>query len=127
MLMAIRDWFKYVSGPEEGPGSRVDPELYKFFEYEIQFQRARKQEIFAWASSLLVAIIGGVIALTLINNIPLEPYQKKALIAAILILCASSCMWIHVHWVGYLRVRDRLSYYYRRLSPDGSDEYWWYD
>jgi len=38
-------------------------ELSDFLKNEVAFQRRRKQEIFAWATSLLVAIIGGVIAL----------------------------------------------------------------
>ena len=46
-------------------------ELYDFLKDEVAFPRRRKHEIFAWATSLLVAIIGVVVALTSINGVTL--------------------------------------------------------
>lgn len=49
---------------DNGNEPKLPEQFYRFLEYELGFQRTRKQEIFSWASSLLVAIIGGVIAFT---------------------------------------------------------------
>lgn len=107
--------------PETGPNSPPTPDLYKFLENEIAFQRARKQEVFAWASSLLVAIIGGVILLTNVNSKRLDCWQKGLLSGVVLILCVVSYKWIEVHWKEYLGARRKLSYYYNQIAPDGRD------
>lgn len=109
---------------EEG---KPTPELCRFLENEIQFERTRKQEIFAWASSLLVAIIGGVIALTMINNVYLGGPQRNALQWAIAILGLSSCIWIHVHWEAYRNARKKLVYYYKQIWDDELDHDWTFD
>ncbi len=60
---------------------------------EIKFRRDRRQQIFSWASSLLVAIIGGVTALAFTgNSVKLPQTQKCGLYAAILIVCGFRCM-----------------------------------
>ncbi|MGA2889066.1 MAG: hypothetical protein ABSE51_13515 [Terracidiphilus sp.] len=101
--------------------------LYEFLEHELAFQRARKQEIFSWVSSLLVAIIGGVVTLTAAKQVTLTDAHRWILTAAILILCAFSCPWMGLHWAEYCRVRDRLSFYYNQIPVSGKDDYWRYD
>jgi branched-subunit amino acid ABC-type transport system permease component len=101
--------------------------LYKFVEYELNFQRTRKQEIFSWASSLLVAMIGGVIAVTAAQGVMLEPAHRWLLSFAVVILCGFSCYWIKVHWAGYLRARKKLRFYYDQIAAPDKDHYWRYD
>ena len=102
-------------------------EFYKFLENEIGYERARKQEIFAWASSLLVAITGGVIALTAINKVALAPAYKWALTAAILILVLYSGAWVELHWGSYFRARKSLAAYYDKIGRAGRDRNWKHD
>jgi len=108
-------------------GNEPSGGLYKFLQYELNFQRARKQEIFSWASSLLVAMIGGVVALTAVKQVMLEESHKCVLTAAIVILWLCSSIWIEVHWAEYLRDRKRLSFYYDQIAAKGKDRYWAHD
>jgi hypothetical protein len=50
---------------------------------EITYRRERREQIFTWASSLLVAIIGGTIALTTQGRDSLGGRQQGGLCAAI--------------------------------------------
>ena len=116
------------SDPAHAPNnSPFPPDLYEFLKNEIAFQRARKQEIFSWASSLLVAIIGGVIALTTGRNVHIEWPQKVLLTLVVGILAGFSCTWIDVHWQEYLSAREKLSYYYDQIAEKGPDDPWDYD
>jgi hypothetical protein len=72
-----------TSGIDENEPSE---RLYNFLAYELQFERARKQEIFSWASSLLIAIIGGMIALTAYHTVILDLAYKRILTGAVVIL-----------------------------------------
>ncbi len=111
----------------DSPHAPIEPQLYDFLKNEIGFQRARKQEIFSWASSLLVAIIGGVIVLTTGRNVTIEWPQKVLLMLIVGILAGFSLVWIHVHWQEYLRARKKLSYYYDQIAKEGRDDPWYYD
>jgi len=104
-------------------GNEPSDRFYKFLEYELDFQRRRKQEIFSWASSLLVAIIGGVIALTEVHGVMLALAHKRVLTFAIVILGGFSCCWIKVHWDEYLRARKKLASYYDRIAAKGKGDY----
>ena len=97
-----------------------DEGFYKFLEYELDFQRKRKQEIFSWASSLLVAIIGGVITLTVVHGAMLPLAYKWAVTFAVVILGAYSWFWIQLHWGEYFQVRDKLSFYYNQTYKTNS-------
>lgn len=102
--------------------------FYEFLENEIRFERERKQEVFSWASSLLVAIIGGVVALTTGgSHAVLADRHKWFLSATIVVLCACSWYWIEIHWAAYLRARKKLSFYFDQLAARGEDRYWPHD
>jgi hypothetical protein len=108
-------------------GNKPSDGLYKFLENEIKFERARKQEVFSWASSLLVALIGGVITLTTVRRAMLVEEYKWFLSAAISILGGCSCFWIELHWREYLRARKKLSFYYDQIATNGKDSPWKHD
>ncbi len=108
-------------------GNEPSDGLYKFLEYELNFQRARKHEVFSWASSLLIAMIGGIVALTAVKRSMLAETQQWVLTAAILILCLFTCLWMGLHWAEYCRVRDKLSFYYNQIAASGEDDYWRHD
>jgi len=108
-------------------GNNPPEGLDEFLKYELNFQRAKKKEIFTWASSLLVAMIGGVVALATVHHVMLAEAHRLVLTAAILILCVFSCLWMALHWVEYCRVRDKLSSYYDQIPASGKDDYWRYD
>jgi hypothetical protein len=110
-------------------GNEPEPseKFYRFLEYELNFQRTRKQEVFTWASSLLVAIIGGVIALTAVHGTMLALPYKGVLTFAVAILCWSSWRWMELHWAAYLRARKKLSFYYDQIATNGKDSPWKHD
>jgi hypothetical protein len=70
---------------------------------EIKFRRDRRQQIFSWASSLLVAIIGGSTALASAKQFQLTTPQRLGLYAAIAIIGGFSA-----YWVGYHYNQERL-------------------
>ncbi len=96
-------------------------ELYRFLENEIAYRRDRKQEIFNWASSLLVAVIGGIIALTYKDGKSFSPVHKILLTGAIVILSGYSCKWIDIHWKVTIAARKQLSFYYDRIAKNNKD------
>jgi len=98
-------------------------ELYRFLENEIAYRRGRKQEIFAWASSLMVAIIGGTVALTYWKQTALALPHKILLTVAIFILCGFSCYWIDIHWSVAIAARKRLSFYYDKIAENNKDAF----
>jgi len=99
-------------------------ELYKFLENEIAYRRNRKQEIFNWASSLLVAVIGGIVALAYKNANSLSPAHKILLTGAIVVLSGYSYWWINVHWKVAIAARKQLSSYYDRIVDAPKDRDW---
>ena len=108
-------------------GSELPDRLYKFFQNEIKFERTRKQEVFSWASSLLIAMIGGVIALTADERLILTKIPGSILSFSVGILCVYSCYWIDMHWVKYVKARRKLSSYYDKLEDEGSSRVWPHD
>jgi hypothetical protein len=103
---------------------RPTEELYEFLENEIGHQLSRKQEIFAWASNLLVAIIGGIVALTSFHKVALTLAHKMVLTGAVLTLGGFSSYWIDIHWGVMIRARKLLSFYYDQIAGKGKDEPW---
>jgi hypothetical protein len=116
MQVSSKNQINVAEPPPEG--------LYRFLAGEIAHQLARKQEIFTWASSLLVAIIGGIVLLTSIHQVTLAVAHKLALTGAILTLSGFACFWIEMHWEAALRARNQLSFYYDRVSRTGQDRPW---
>jgi cation transport regulator ChaC len=80
-------------------------------ENEIAHRRDRRQQVFSWASSLLVAITGGTIALTMKQDL-LGRYQKQALTLAILVLGLFAMVWIGHHWRVEKRAKETIIPYY---------------
>ena len=76
---------------------------------EIAHRRQRRQQIFSWASSLLVAITGGTIALTFKEYQSLSPLQKTALTVAIGVLSAHAMIWIDHHWEAEKRAKAEIA------------------
>jgi hypothetical protein len=80
---------------------KVDLLKYKIDQLnaELNYRLERIWQIFAWASSLLVAIIGGAIALRFTKNnsgirIELSEINKYILVGTIIILVVFSIFWI---------------------------------
>jgi hypothetical protein len=72
---------------------------------EIAHRRQRRQPIFSWAGSILVAITGGTIGLTFKEHKSLSPAQKAVLSVAIGVPGAHAIIWIDHHWEAEKRVR----------------------
>jgi hypothetical protein len=73
---------------------------------EIKFRRDRRQQIFSWASSLLVAIIGGSTALASAKQFQLATMQRLGLYAAIAIIGGFSAYWVSYHYSKERLFRD---------------------
>lgn len=61
-------------------------------------RRQRRQQVFSWANSLLVAITGGTIALTFKEGHSLPRNQRIVLSVAIAVLGVFSLLWVNHHW-----------------------------
>ena len=75
---------------------------------EIAHRRQRRQQIFSWASSLLVAITGGTIALTFKEHRSLSPLQKTVLTLAIGVLGLHAIIWIDHHWEAEKKAKAEI-------------------
>jgi hypothetical protein len=65
---------------------------------EIQYRRERILQVFSWASSILISIIGGVIALAGTNKAFIINTPHKVLLSiAVVILVGWSYGWINTH------------------------------
>jgi FtsH-binding integral membrane protein len=95
---------------------------------ETKFRRDRRQQIFSWASSLLVAIIGGSTALASTKALPLTPMQKYGLYAAIAIVGLYSVIWICFHYSKEKKFRNKSKKYDTTLRlPLSLDSSWYLD
>jgi uncharacterized membrane protein len=87
---------------------------------EVKFRRDRRQQIFSWASSLLVAIIGGSTALAWTKLTPqqhqLALIQSIGLYIAILFLGLFSAYWINYHYKKEKLFRDESKKYDKKLG-----------
>lgn len=74
-----------------------DPDELKFrrsiLQDEIKYRRDRRSGIFTWASSILMAVTGGVIAIQLNSGRVLEGSQKIILSGAVLVLALYAGLW----------------------------------
>jgi uncharacterized membrane protein len=78
---------------------------------EITYKRERREQIFSWASSLLVAIIGGTIALTYTKHQRLPGFQQVILTGAALVLGIKACVWMYYHRRDEIRARNNIERY----------------
>jgi hypothetical protein len=80
------------------PEERDDLKIQRgVLQQEVDYRRARRSAIFTWASSLLVAITGGVVALQVQGDQPLQPSQKVVLSVASIILGGYAALWWDDH------------------------------
>ncbi len=75
---------------------------------EIAYKRERRDQIFSWASSLLVAMTGGTIAVTYTKQQQLPVYQRQILTVAALVLCIDVCFWMYHHRQDEMRARRKI-------------------
>jgi hypothetical protein len=80
---------------------------------EIAHRGERREQTFSWASSLLIAIIGGTVALT--NQGSLGLGQRGALVAAIMILAGYASGWNYYHWKSEQCARKAIKEYNKAL------------
>jgi hypothetical protein len=84
---------------------------------EIDYRRGKTWKIFSWASTILFAITGGILALaargsTNPNFLLNERYYKLLLLGAISVLTAYACLWIN----RSRKIEDRIW----QLMSDGN-------
>ena len=90
---------------ENGPDDNLRILAFReILQHEIDFRRERRWGIFTWASTLLVAVIGGTVALQQQSGVALGPGQKILLSAAVVILAGYSCIW----WESHRRVGSAI-------------------
>lgn len=67
---------------------------------ELEYRRKKQWDIFSWCSTLLVAIIGGIIALRMgtFAKQPMTYPLKWVIASAVIVLAAEAILWItHNH------------------------------
>jgi hypothetical protein len=78
-----------------------DFEHYKFareiISKEIEFRREKQWKIFSWTNSILVGIIGGLLAISG-KGFALSKPQKALLVSAVIILTTYAWVWISQNW-----------------------------
>ena len=65
---------------------------------EIDHRRTRREQIFTWASTLLVSILGGTIGLTHATKDALQPLQLAWTIGVSVALGVFAFIWLQYHW-----------------------------
>jgi len=83
---------------------------------EIAHRRQRRQQIFSWASSLLVAITGGTIALTLKQHESLSLRHEAVLAGAVVVLSAHAIFGIDRHWKTEMTAKAAIRKYDEQLG-----------
>jgi hypothetical protein len=78
---------------------------------ELDHRRDRRTQIFSWASSLLVGIIGGTIALTKSDKTALSLPDRLVLSTVVSILTADALVWITYHWGVETRTQREIGRY----------------
>ena len=95
---------------------------------EIKFRRDRRQQIFSWGSSLLIAIIGGSTALASRTQPQIPAPQRDGLYAAIVIVGMYSAAWITYHYYKERKFRTACKEYDAKLGlPEGLQDMWYLD
>jgi hypothetical protein len=91
---------------------------------EIAHRRERRQQVFSWASSLLVAIIGGTVGLTFKEGHSLATGHKWILTIAIAVLGLYSVLWVNHHWQAERKAITAINSYDLELGiPIASKDY----
>jgi hypothetical protein len=75
---------------------------------QLAYRRDRRHTIFAWCSSILVAIIGGIIALVQKSQ-DVAPYQRNLITATIGILAVFTIYWIYYHWINEQDIQVQIN------------------
>jgi len=70
---------------------------------EVEYRQKKRWDVFSWSSTILVAIIGGAIALQTKTVGGLEDGQRMAITLAVLVLA-----WFAYGWLSYHREREEL-------------------
>jgi hypothetical protein len=95
----------------------VDPKYARgVLAEEVRFRRDRRQQIFSWASSLLVAIIGGSTALASKTQLQLAPVQRLGLYVAIAIVGIYSAFWLSYHYYRERHFRAACEEYDKEIG-----------
>jgi hypothetical protein len=90
-------------------------------EWEIDYRRQRQWDIFSWCSTLLIAIIGGTIALRT-GFFASQPmtwtlYLELVISGAVLVLVANSLLWLSHHRDREMKARDHLTEDWLKFKP----------
>jgi len=90
-----------------------NPEAIKFarnaLEKELSHYLDKLWKVFSWASTILVSIIGGAIALRFRDNPPaLSVFDKSVLISAIIILSMTAVLHLNLILSFEKKTRDKL-------------------
>jgi hypothetical protein len=64
---------------------------------QLAYRRDRRHSIFAWCSTIFVAIIGGVVA-TVTKSESITPYQQGIITSVTVVLASFTVYWIGHHW-----------------------------
>lgn len=74
--------------------AEIDPKVLEFARYELDYRRKKQWDIFSWAVTILVAVIGGMIALTSKENIRPDHPSRYAMAGALFFLTIYAAYWI---------------------------------
>jgi hypothetical protein len=77
---------------------------------EIQYRRDKQYQVFAWISSVLVAVIAGSIAIGRNESLAKNPSLKCWLCAGVGVFALWGCLWIFLHSKAE-RIRSRQANY----------------
>ena len=109
--------------PERATDPKAGPKYVRgVLAKEIAHRRERRQQVFSWGSSLLVAVTGGTIALTFKEQHPLSELQKLVLSVAIGVLGVHSILWIDHHWKAEKNAKSDIKPYNELLGVPAVDK-----
>jgi hypothetical protein len=64
----------------------------------LDYRRKKQWDIFSWASTILLSVVGGVFALPTRGQQPRLPWDRGAVSFAALMVAAFAQVWIRYHW-----------------------------
>jgi hypothetical protein len=65
---------------------------------DLDYRRKKQWDIFSWASTILLSLVGGVFALATTGHQPRLLWQRGAVSFAALTVAVFAQVWIHYHW-----------------------------
>lgn len=77
--------------------------------YELNYRREKQWNIFAWIATILVAVIGGIVAGK--NHWEFDVCQKGIMISALVVIAIYACTWVRENMDLEEKARNKVASY----------------